>query len=262
MLTQHIALVPELSEVSPEELARVGAALQKQVTRDLSPLWGISATVDAFPRLEEVPAGYWPIVVSARELGDDVGIHIDKHGQPFALIELAPGWSLAASHECIQMLTNPFGNRTVTALSPRTDQWHVEFLVQICDPCGGSDYAYTVNDVLVSDFCRPSFFERDSLADESYSFTGAVQAPFQVLKGGHLCWHDPVQDCWWMRSYFDQALADTNLGGVNATPESMRQVLSALAPERLRATRMTREAFEARMGGVRQRASACIASSG
>src|SRR3954469_16931674 len=99
MLTQHIALVPELSEVSPEELARVGAALQKQVTRDLSPLWGISATVDAFPRLEEIPAGYWPIVVSARELGDDVGVHIDKHGQPFALIELAPGWSLAASHE-------------------------------------------------------------------------------------------------------------------------------------------------------------------
>ena len=117
MQIHHIALVPEMG-VDASQLARVSAALQKQVSRDLAPIWGISATVDAFPRLEDLPAGYWPLVLTYRELGTDAGIHVDERGQPFALVEMSPSWSLTASHLCLEMLSDPFGNRMLAGLSP------------------------------------------------------------------------------------------------------------------------------------------------
>jgi hypothetical protein len=67
------------------------------------PRWDVKATVDVFPRLEDVPIGYWPIIVM-----DDIqtpgaaGVHEDKNGQPFALVTSSDhleGWSLTASHE-------------------------------------------------------------------------------------------------------------------------------------------------------------------
>src|SRR5207302_7222827 len=98
MLTQHIALVPEVAGINASELARVSAALQKQMIRDLSPIWQIAATVDPFPHLEDVPVGYWPIILAFGELGTDEGVHCDRKGQPYALIEMSPSWSLTASH--------------------------------------------------------------------------------------------------------------------------------------------------------------------
>lgn len=89
MLTQHIALVPEAYGVNPSELARVSAAIRKQVTRDLAPLWGITATVDSFPCIEDVPPGYWPIILSFKRLGDQSVIHLNRNGVPFAQVEIA-----------------------------------------------------------------------------------------------------------------------------------------------------------------------------
>src|SRR5687767_11333776 len=150
MLTQHIALVPEAGGVDLSELSRVSAALQKQVTRDLSPLWGMSATVDAFHELEDVPVGYWPIVISRGELQRAAGVHLDRNGQPYAHIALSPLWSVEASRACLEMLISPFGDRTTTAASPRTGQGLVKLLVEVCSPCAAANYGYAINGVLVS----------------------------------------------------------------------------------------------------------------
>ena len=95
---QHIGMVSETDNVSFSELGIVSAALQKQVIRDLAPIWSISATVDAFASLDDVPIDYWPIVVR-----DDIntpgaaGVHLDKDGHPFALVQHSSGWSMTAS---------------------------------------------------------------------------------------------------------------------------------------------------------------------
>ena len=114
MQTQHIALVPEAADFDLSELVRVSAALQKQVTCDLAPIWKISATVDPFTRLENVPVGYLPILVTRGELGSQAGIHVDKHGYPYAQIGWSRDWSLAASRTCLELLVNPYEQRTVT----------------------------------------------------------------------------------------------------------------------------------------------------
>jgi hypothetical protein len=112
MLTNHVALVTEDDMVAPSELTSVSAALQQQATHDFGPPWGVEATVDAFMSLYDVPLGYWPVIVR-RDIHESgaAGVHMDQDGQPFALVQYGPSWSLTASHECLEMLADPFGNR-------------------------------------------------------------------------------------------------------------------------------------------------------
>jgi hypothetical protein len=60
VLTVNLAVVSEVEGHDPSDVSRVTAALQRQATRDFAPFWDVHATVDAFPRLEDVPVGYLP----------------------------------------------------------------------------------------------------------------------------------------------------------------------------------------------------------
>jgi hypothetical protein len=62
-LVHQVALVSESNRVKLPDMMRVSAALQKQASRDLEPIWEITATVDAFASLEAVPDGYWPMII-------------------------------------------------------------------------------------------------------------------------------------------------------------------------------------------------------
>ncbi len=233
MLTQPIALVPEAGGIAAADLARVSAALQMQVTRDLAPAWGLSATVDSFPRLEDVPVGYWPIIVSLCELGREAGAHLDENGQPYAQVEARPGcsrWSLAASQACLEMLVNPFGDRAIVAPSLRSQQGAVEFALEVTGPRGGTGDAYFIHDVLVSDFCLPAYFGSARARTSRLTFCDALSAPFQLLPGGHLTWLDPVGNEWWLRSYWDDVPVDTRLGAVDRRIVSVRELVRAQKP--------------------------------
>jgi hypothetical protein len=223
MLTMNLALVSDVEGHDPSDLARVAAALQRQATRDFGPIWKVGATVDALPRLEDVPVGYWPMIV-VPDVKDAAGIHLDQNGQPYALIEMSDSWSLTASHEMLEMLADPFGKRLVPGRSPAARQGRVEFLVEVCDPCEGAEFAYTVNDVLVSDFYTPHFFDPVRDPRVRYSFTGSITQPRQVLRGGYLSWLEPVSGRWWQRTWFDgQRAKDKQLrASSGAQAESLR----------------------------------------
>ena len=223
MLPVHLALVSLVQGHDPGDVSRVGAALQRQATRDFGPVWGVRATVDAFPRLEDVPLGYWPMIVATDiNTPGAAGVHEDKNGQPFALIEMSDSWSLTASHEMLEMLADPFGKRVIPGKSPKRNQGRVEFLVEVCDPCEASQFAYTVNGILVSDFYTPHYFDPVQTDSTRYSFTGALKKPRQVLRGGYLSWHDPVSDHWWQEIFFGQRRQFRDLGVLDAKTGSVR----------------------------------------
>jgi hypothetical protein len=231
MLTINLALVSEVNGHDPADVSRVAAALQRQATRDFEPIWTVRATVDAFPQLEDVPIGYWPMIVR-----DDIGfegaagIHLDKHGQPFALITFGTSWSLTASHEMLEMLADPFGNRLVPGRSPKRGQGRVEFLVEVCDPSEAARFAYTVNDILVSDFYTPRFFDPVRSEGVRYSFTAAIERPRHILPGGYLSWHDPVSDHWWQQVWFRDRKQFRDLGVFEASVESLRAEIDKQTP--------------------------------
>ena len=230
---QQLALVSETSKLAFGELARVSAALQKQGSRDLGPIWGLRATCDAFAKLEDVPVDYWPIIVR-----DDIGVsgaagvHEDDSGHPFALVQFDGGWSLTASHEMCEMLCDPMGNTVRAGQSPKKGQQRVEFLVEVvCDPSEAAEFGYAVNGVSVSDFYTPHYFDPAEVAGVRYSFTGAIKKPRQVLKGGYLSWHDPVTDRWFQQVFFGKKPAFRDLGKITQSAKSIRRQIYDVTQE-------------------------------
>jgi hypothetical protein len=229
MLVTHLALVSESDQITPSQLNRVAAALQKQAIRDFDPIWKIPASVDAFDKLDDVPVGYWPMIVR-----DDIqqagaaGVHLDNNGQPFSLIEYSDSWSMTASHEMLEMLGDPSGNRLVAGQSPKPGQGVVEFLVEVADPSEAPENGYTINGMLMSDFFTPNFYDPVAAPGVRYSFTGKLDGPRKILPGGYISWHDPVSDHWWQQIWFDSDQPRfRDLGRLTARAGSLRSAIDS-----------------------------------
>jgi hypothetical protein len=242
MLVRQVAIVPERKTVARDELSAITAAIQKQVSRDFAPVWEIQATVDWFASLEEVPLGYWPIIVTERDMGNDEGVHLDGNGQPYALVEHSETWSIAASHECLELLADPSCNRLVAGPSPiDEDHSRVEFLVEVCDPCQAGEIAYTVNGIPVSDFHTPRYYDPSPTTGAQYSFTGKITAPRQVLEGGYLSWRDPVRREWFQRHVVGGKPIDRSLGALEPNGLGLRRAVNAVTPNHRDATRLPKK---------------------
>jgi hypothetical protein len=188
----QVAIVSQTERVLLEQVTLVSAAIQKQVTSDFQKYWDVKASVDAFGKLADVPLGYWPIIIMDKIDAPAAGYHKDKNGQPFSLVRFSPNWSLTTSHECLEMLADPFAHRVIAGDSVKPGQGRVEYLVEVCDPSEAAQFGYSINGILVSDFYTPAFFDPIASSGVRYSFTGAITEPRQVLDGGYLSWFDPV----------------------------------------------------------------------
>jgi hypothetical protein len=208
----QLALVSETDRVDAGELMTVSAALQKQVTRDFGPIWDIEATVDPFARLEDVPVGYWPIMIRNSLHGEGPGTHKSRNNQPFALVEWGRDWPWTASHEALEMLADPFESRLIAGEAPDGTGRRVEFLVEVSDPC--QEFGYTVNGIFLSDFYTPEYFDPVTAPGVRYSFNGSLTGPRTVAPGGYVTWHDPVTDDWWQKTFFDSQEAVQNIGPI------------------------------------------------
>jgi hypothetical protein len=201
MLNRYVALVSDTPKVSIAELTAVAAALQKQVTHDFGPIWGVRANVGAYARLEDVPLGYWPVIIRDNlDRPEAAGYHEDELGQPSALVRPIDDWSVTVSHETLEMLADPWGRHLFAGQSPQRSNNRVKFLVEVCDPC--SNASYKVDGIALSDFYTPQFFDAVATPHVRYSYTGAITAPRQVLKGGYLTWFDSTTRKWWHRAWF------------------------------------------------------------
>jgi hypothetical protein len=174
----------------PADLERVAAAIQVQVSRDFRPIWGIDATIGAFPSLEQVPSGYWPVILTSRRLDEDEGFYLSPGGESFSVVEILPGWSVVASHIVLALLADPKGARTIPGPSPSAHFARGEYLVEVAAPCQSAACGYLVNGVLVSDFVTPSFYSPIHSADGgervSYSVAGNITAPYGLAPEGSL----------------------------------------------------------------------------
>lgn len=232
----HVAVVSLTPAVDFAEVSTVSAAVQRQVVRDFGPIWEVSATVDAFARLEDVPLGYWRVLVV--DTFDHGGQHRDRNHQPYALVAAGRSWSLVASHETLEMLADPFGSLVRPGESPVPGQGRVDFLVEVCDPCEDDDFAYTVNGVMVSDFCTPAYYDPMRADGVRYSFTGAIGRPRQVLDGGYLTWREPVTDTWFQERRTSGQSAFKSLGQLAPGNNSLRAMIDRLSPETHRLTNL------------------------
>jgi hypothetical protein len=271
-LPHQVALVSDTTTVGFTDVSSVAAALQKQATRDFGPLWQVNATVSAFDVLESVPVDYWPVIIR-----DDIdqpgaaGYHTDENGQPFSLVQADDQWQLTASHETLEMLADPFGNRTIAgspppqASQPLAALRRVVYLVEICDPCEDAQYAYGVNGQQLSDFITPHYYDPNGGTGGLYSFRGSVKAPHTVLENGYVSFGNPVTNEWYQIIVTNGQTQVRELGKLNRNGRSLREsvdasVRNARKNEHYR-TKKPLAARAARVGGAMAESSGARAKS-
>jgi len=147
------------------------------------PIVQVALTSDVLPmRVLDKPSG-------------GLGIHLDRNHHPYAEIMATSDWSVTVSHEMVEMLVDPYGNRFTSApdIDPHSDRHQVHYLVEVADPC--EMWSYSINGVAVSDFVTPEYYNPDA-AGASLDQLGRLKHPYDVPRGGYISWIDPEDGRW------------------------------------------------------------------
>jgi hypothetical protein len=203
--------------VSPEIIQKAAAALNIQVTKHLRKVWDIApaAVVRHFKPDDAIPFGVWRVELVDELQQHEAGFHSTEHFQPYAKVVAVKGsndWTIAASHEIIEMLVDPAGNRLQMGRAIELTEGHgitdghtdVAYVMEICDPCEGHTFAYQIQGVYVSDFVTPAFYACSAVPGAHYSFRHNIAAPRRIRAGGYISWISPetskMQQMVWLDS--------------------------------------------------------------
>lgn len=196
MKTRHVVLQDQSKlNLTLSQLESVAQALQTQVERDFTPVWGVHALVQAIDRNQDVPKGAWPMrILDKSDAG--LGVHLDNNGKPFAEIQAGADWSITASHEMLEMLVDPLGKKLISDkdIDPASDFHQVQYLVEVGDPV--EVFAYQINGVSVSDFITPEFYDKNAPPGTSFDFLNQLQSALEVPPGCYISWLDPQDGRW------------------------------------------------------------------
>lgn len=187
-MSPSIVLVDYTGTIAPAELARVAAALQRQVVEHFAKAppdgWGIPATVRAVSTTLPVHPSEWIVGLFAEpDQPGALGYHDETDsGMPlakvFPLLDKGDGvsWSVTASHEVLELLADPMIGLCFQAPDGRV--WAGE----VCDAVENDHY--TIDGVEVSNFVLPSYFQPPK-AKVPYDFLGKIVSPLEIRPGGY-----------------------------------------------------------------------------
>lgn len=169
-----VAVLNQSTAVTDTEVKDLISALQTQVTRDLAPAWNIDATLSPVAAGQQAPAGsYRLFLLDNTDQGQDTGYHTADADGPFARVFVVSAktegqqWTAVASHELLEMLVNPHGNRAAFVVADDTGLTNAStssgvsgtyYDLEVYDPVYPDENNYQINDVYVSDFVFPLWF--------------------------------------------------------------------------------------------------------
>lgn len=192
-MTVNIAIINASTVVSDTDAAAAVTALQTQVTRDFFPVWGVTATLTYIPKGHTAPTTSWHLsILDNSDQAGALGYHdITPSGQPLGKIfaktdlQYSVSWSVTASHELLEMMIDPWVNLTVFNQTGMTKGRMYAY--EVCDACEDDSFGYHINNVLVSDFVYPAWFEGwRASGSTKFDFGNHITAPFHLLTGGYI----------------------------------------------------------------------------
>lgn len=198
MARTTIGLINGTSTLTNDRVARVAAAIERQLRRDLKPIWDVEADMVAYGAHDTIPVGVWPLILFDDKPNLPAGAHFLEQGSPFAQVTTKRDWVLATSHECIEMLVDPSGEATrpsrglalaASGVVDTDEEFH--YIVEACDPIEDVAHCYEIDGFRVSDFYTPHYFDAAARAGTHYSFNGSLTRPREVGPNGYLSWRDP-----------------------------------------------------------------------
>src|SRR5437588_9815021 len=112
MKIRHVTLQDQSSlNLTRSEVQDVTNALQIQLDRDFTPVWGVHAVVQALNQGENVRANASPMTILDHAVAG-LGVHLHQYGKPVAQMQAGDDWSITASHETLEMLVVARGRKS------------------------------------------------------------------------------------------------------------------------------------------------------
>lgn len=199
MTSRKIALIDTTGSISQSQLFQVAKAVELQVQRDFSSVWDITAEITVQSNNSPIEADVWPVFIQSElDVKGVYGYHWidDVTNKPFARILYRDNYTLTVSHEILEMLVNPYLTRyQVTDIS--TDiPGDEKFLLEVVGPVQDVLFGYYINNILVSNFMYPSYFDLIAISGKKYDHLGLIKKPKSILSGGYISFIDNLGQ-WW-----------------------------------------------------------------
>ncbi len=191
--TIQISVINESTVLNEADIIPAVASLQKQVTNDFRPVWGTDAELTLVAKGTPPSSGsWWLVLLDDSDQANALGYHdLTTEGLPvgkvFAASDLKAGtsWTVTASHELLEMLGDP--NINLTVFVQNSDTAGVLYAYEVCDACEDDSLGYQIDNVLLSDFVYPSWFESfRTEGSTQFDRMNKIQNPFQILVNGYI----------------------------------------------------------------------------
>ncbi|HZZ16757.1 MAG TPA: hypothetical protein VFE08_12420 [Candidatus Sulfotelmatobacter sp.] len=227
----QISIIHQSTILADADVAPVVAALQKQVTNDFRPVWGVDAELAVIPKGTPPPAGtWWLVLLDDSDQANALGYHdLTTEGLPigkvFAGSDLKAGtsWTVTASHELLEMLGDPNINLTVFVQSSGTAG--ILYAYEVCDACEDDSLAYQIDNVLLSDFVYPSWFESfRTEGSTQFDRMNKINMPFQLLVNGYIGTFNVSAGSGWQQQTAEKQLTNVLYRGAVGTRRERRTV--------------------------------------
>ena len=190
--------------VTDAQVTAAVAALQIQLDRDWQPVWGTTATLAVYKKTQAIPSTSWVIyIMDNSDYAGALGYHDENafykpYGKVFAKTAKNYGysWTVTLSHEMLEMMADPYINLTV--FNQDTNTTGLLYAYEVCDACEADAFGYRINNVLLSDFVYPAWFDYYQTAPGTrYNYRNTITAPFQLLAGGYIGVFDVAAGSGW-----------------------------------------------------------------
>lgn len=192
MQHRKIAIYDTTQRLSFTWLTKVAQAIQLQMNRDVFTHWNVSAQVQAFEQLSQIPSDFWQVSIQTSVENGYNGVH---WYHPTSLIPYAQvrydDWKTKAfslnrlskvlSEEIIEMCVDPFGEKTISGKDWQNPNQAIDLLVEIGDPIASLDIGYYIDEIFVSNFIYPSYFNLFHTSEMMYDHLGLLQKPLDIL---------------------------------------------------------------------------------
>jgi hypothetical protein len=190
------------SNLSRGEVRDAIGVLNHQIKRDFSPNWGLSAEVrlhkgGPLPVPRDGKVGH----IHLHNAGAAVGYHQDEaSGIPagFVIVDIPQAtqrtdpwltWTVALSHECLELIADPHLNIFVRGPHPTIRGRMVYYYREVCDPVQG--LVYKVDGASVSNFVLPHYYNAVGQKGRRNDFLDSGLKAFGFLKAGVVGFLDP-----------------------------------------------------------------------
>jgi hypothetical protein len=208
IVSYRVAVLNRSRVVNDDEVRVAVRALQKQVRRDFTPSWGIDAEITFVAKgSEPKQKSWWLVIEDGSDYPNVVCYHtLTSEGLPQVKVSVINAkranwpWTMAASHDLLEMLANPSLN--LTTFFSKHGRTGRLYSLEICDPVRSPELAYEIDGVVVSNFVYPAWFESfREPGSTRFDHGGHISAAFESAKGAYMTVFDVHEGSGWRGVY-------------------------------------------------------------